>query len=175
MSHSTYVAKIASPAVESSWHLLLSINFTHYCISAQSHCGLTPTKGGLQSSVCVDVLWCFTDAYCTLEKSMNAGTYICNLTSSVHKQSVEGAHPHRNSRRARFRLRLKCHACTLLHCLHGMLQAVMQYLTWEYVPHELYLSSLKLHHYQFPPNIHSCILIIAKVWMWIADSLKLNL
>lgn len=45
MPHSTYVGKIASPAVETSWHLPLSVSFPHNCISTQSHRGLTPTRG----------------------------------------------------------------------------------------------------------------------------------
>lgn len=166
MSPSTYVAKMASPAVESSWHLPLSINLSpllHQCSES-----LWPHTYTRRSAA---ELWCILMPYLRILHTWRELARIpahtpstFELTSSTRNKSVAGAS-----------ILTKSHACTPLHCLHGMLQAMMQYLTWEYVPHELCLCSLKLHYYQFPPNIQSCILIIAKVWMWIADSLKLNL
>lgn len=105
MSHSTYVGKMASPAVESSWHLPLSISFPHHCISTQSHFGLTPTQGGRQW-MCIDAFLTGTahlkGAWTLEHRPTHAPSVFC-LTSSTHIQSVVGAYPHRYSQRAWFR------------------------------------------------------------------------
>lgn len=99
MSHSTSASKMASPAVGVGWRLPLSISFPRYCISTQGHCGLTPTQGGWQQSVCVHAYWCSPCTHCTLKTAWMLARLtthapsVFDLTASTQKHSV-GTHTH---------------------------------------------------------------------------------
>lgn len=168
MSHSTYVGKIASPAAESSWHFPLSafpttVSVPRVTVASHLH------KGG-DSGVCVRT---FIDAFLTHNAHLKRAWALAripthalstfDLPSSMQKQSVVDAYT---------KSWLKCHAAlpTWYASSNDAVSDLGICPSWAN-----YLCSLQLHYYQFPPNIHFWILIIAKDWMWTADSLKLNM
>lgn len=101
------------------------------------------------------------------------GTY--DLTWSTHKQSV-GAYTHQYSQRAWFRPWLKCRVYTQTAWLEWYASSQWWSTRLRNVSFSL-LCWMKMHSFQFPTkaNINFYILIFAKDWIWVVDSLKLSL
>lgn len=155
MSHSTYVGKTASPAIESSWHLPLPA-FPTIASVPRVTAASRLQRGRFDSRAnCVNAYQSFT---CTHLK--RAWVLQARLTSlQAHNPWV---HTHQYSPRIWFRPWLKCQACTLLHCsqVRGICSVIMKHLTWlhdpqSFAPFVLPLYQLRSkHEYNHIQRLH---------------------